>query len=311
MEQAKSVLATAKKRKRYSRGKLKKDLYAYLMILPSLLLFAFFIWIPMVMNIVLSFFNNYSFSSFVGFDNYVRLFSDPNFIQAFKNTFVYIFWSLVIGFFLPIILGLLLSEVAHASGFFRIGIYFPAIISGIAVAFLFKSLYTPEPFGVLNTILQKLGLPTSLWADDKNLVIPLIVIAMTWKGAGGTVLIYLSALQTVDNSLYEAVRLDGGRLFRRLRHVTLPHLKPMIATMFILQIISVFQVFYEPLVIGNLGGPDGASTTLMFLSYKYAFMSGDQALGAACGVILSLIILIFSAFYFLTEHLVNRRGPSR
>lgn len=305
IEQATRSPKAAHRRKKYSKTRLKRDLYAYALILPSLLLFAFFIWIPMVMNIVLSFFTDYSFSTFAGFANYRELFSDPAFSQAFGNTFIYIFWSLAIGFLLPIILGLLLSEVAHATGFFRIGIYFPAIISGIAVAFLFQSLYSPESFGVLNTILKNLGLSPSLWADDRRLVIPLIVLAMTWKGAGGTVLIYLSALQTVDNSLYEAVRLDGGGLLRRFRHVTFPHLKPMIATMFILQIISVFQVFYEPMVIGHLGGPDGASTSLMFLSYKYAFMDGEQALGAACGVILSLVILVFSGFYFLVDRLVG------
>ena len=258
------------------------------------------------MNVILSFFEGFNLKEFQGFDNYKFIFSDPVFQHAIANTFKYILWSLVIGFFIPIILGILLSEVTKGQAFFRMCIYLPCIISGIAVAFLFKSLYSPEKFSVLNTILQKLGFAPSLMADDSDLVIPLIVVAMTWRGAGGTVLIYLSAMQNVDNSLYEAVRIDGGGLWKRFRYVTIPHLKPTISTLFIMQIISVFQVFYEPMVISS-GGPDNASMSLMLLSYNYAFSDAKPQYGAAVGVILSLIILAFTGAYFLVLRLTDGR----
>lgn len=292
--------------KKRKRQRLKNDLSGWLLLLPGVLLFSFFVWGPLIMNVVLSFFDGYKMSNFLGFGNYLEVFNDSIFQQALANTFKYIFWSLLIGFLLPLIIGILLSELAWGQSFFRIAIYFPCIISGIAVAFLFKSLYEPEAYSILNVIRTSLGLPTSLFVDDPNKAIPLIVIAMTWRGAGGTALIYLSAVQSIDNSQYEAVRLDGGGFLARLKYVTLAHLKPTLSTLFILQIISVFQVFYEPMIIGQ---GNVHSISLMLLAYNYAFSDGKPELGAAVSVILSLIILLFTLAYFaLTKYFERRKG---
>ena len=105
-----------KKRKTISKAVLKKNLLAWLIMLPSLALFAFFVWIPLFKNVLLSFFNDYSFSEFVGLKNYSALFNDVSFVAALKNTFLYIFWSLLIGFLVPMVIGFLLSEVIHAKG---------------------------------------------------------------------------------------------------------------------------------------------------------------------------------------------------
>jgi len=281
-----------------------KNFSGWLLLLPGLILFGFFVWGPMVMNVIYSFFDGYSLKNFIGFDNYMYIFNDSMFQAALQNTFYYIFWSLLIGFFAPIIIGLLLSEVVLGKSFFRMIIYLPCIISGIAVAFLFKSLYDPEPYAIFNVILKSLGLPTSLFADDPSLAIPLIVVAMTWRGAGGTVLIYLSAIQTIDPSQYEAVRLDGGGLIRRIQYVTWPVLKPTISTLLIMQVISVFQVFYEPMIIGN---SNIHSISMMLLSYNYAFSDGKPQLGAAVSVILSLIIIVFTGIYFAVTAYFKRR----
>jgi multiple sugar transport system permease protein len=119
---------------------------------------------------------------------------------------------------------------------------------------------------------------------------------MTWRGAGATTLIYLSALQNINNSQYEASRIDGANWFNRMRYITFPHLKPTIRMLFILQVISVFQVFYEPLVMTS-GGPNGASLSLLLLSYNYYFESMDASSSAAVGVILSLIIIMLTIIY--------------
>lgn len=287
----------------------KRDLTGWLIMLPSLALFAFFVWGPMIMNLLLSFFDGFNFTEFRGFDNYVTIFHDEVFISALTNTFKYIFWSLVIGFLVPLILGILLSEVRHCKALFRIGLYLPCVISGIAASFLFKSLYDPEPYSVLNTLLVAMGLPTSLFTSDPKLAIPLIVIAMTWRGAGSTVLIYLSAIQTIDTNQYEAVRLDGGGFLSRLNHVVLSHLRETISTLFILQIISVFQVFYEPLIIG--GETNVSTISLMLKSYTYAFVDAKPELGAAVSVILSIIILIFTGFYYLLQFYFDRRRKAK
>ena len=290
------------------KQKLKKNLVAYLIMLPSLVLFALFVWIPIFKNFRLSFYEDYSFQTFVEFDNFKAIFADEMFISALKNTFVYIFWSLIIGFLVPFIIGFLLSECFHAKGFFRICIYIPCMISGIAVVFLFKNIYGDESYSILNVILKAFGAEERLWRGDINLIIPLIVIAMTWRGAGGTALIYLSNFQQIDSTLYEAARMDGANPFQRFIRITIPQMKSTLLTLLILQIISVFQVFYEPMVIGDLGnGPMGqASMSLMLLSYKYAFIDSELAMGAAVSVVLTIIILAFTVLYFVLTKKLNK-----
>ena len=294
------------KRKKNYKALVKKNLLAWLIMLPSLILFAFFVWTPLIKNVILSFFSDYSFKEFVGFKNYQALFQDVSFIAALKNTFKYIFWSLLIGFLVPMIIGFLLSEVIHAKGFFRVCIYIPCMISGIAVVFLFKNVYGDETYSILNVILKAFGGTPRKWASDPNIIIPLIVIAMTWKGAGGTALIYLSNFQQIDSSLYEAARMDGAKPFQRFARVMMPQMRNTILTLLVLQIISVFQVFYEPLVIGNWGGPLDSSMSLMLLAYKFAFNDLEFAKGAAASIFLALIILAFTLAYFALVRYFNK-----
>jgi len=287
------------KRKKSHKAKIKKNLIAWAIMIPSLLIFAFFVWVPLLKNIVVSTFTDYNFDEFVGVQNYIDVFTEGNIVIAIQNTFLYILWSLLIGFLAPMIIGFLLSECIHAKGFFRVCIYIPCMISGIAVVFLFKNIYGDETYSILNVIIKAFGGEPKLWGSDPNIIIPLIVLAMTWKGAGGTALIYLSNFQLVDSSLYEASRMDGARPFTRFCRVTLPQMKSTMLTLLILQIISVFQVFYEPLVIGNWGGPvNDASMTLMLLAYKYGFSDLEYGKAAAVSCILAVIILAFTLLYF-------------
>lgn len=286
---------------------IRKNIGAWLIMLPCLILFAFFVWLPMLKNFGLSFFNDYSFSEFEGFSNYIEIFKDDSFLTAVKNTFIYIAWSLVIGFLVPMFMGFLLSECFHAKGFFRVCLYLPCMISGIAVVFLFKNIYGDETYSILNVIIKAFGGDPRLWASDPNIIIPLIVIAMTWKGAGGTALIYLSNFQQIDPTLYEAGRIDGATPIQRFLNITLPQMKNTLLTLLILQIISVFQVFYEPMVIGSWGGPvNDASMSLMLLSYMYAFHDFEHAYAAASSMVLSLIIIIFTIGYFALLKYLNK-----
>ena len=267
--------------------------------LPSLVLFCFFIWLPLIENVLYSFYEIKRFQrqTFIGFENYARVFADPAFTKALLNTFLYAFWSILIGFCLPIFLGLLLSETVHFKGLYRIGLYIPNIISGIAVVLMWTNILDGSNGSMINGFLNMLGLKSVTILSDSNWVIPVIVLVMTWRGAGGTVLIYLSAFQTIDTSLYEVAKLDGAGVFRRIWNVTLPSIRPTIKLLFMLQIISVFQVFYEPMVM-TAGGPDNASISLMYLCYRYTFIDKDPGAGAATGVILAIIIGLLSIVYF-------------
>lgn len=276
----------------------KKNLGGWLIMLPSITLFIFFVWVPLASNVSLSFFETvgYTKEKFIGFDKYIEVIKDPVFIKAFINTLKYLFWSIVIGFMIPIILALLLSEIVHFKGFFKTMIYFPNIVPGLAAVIMWKFLFDPDPSGALNSILSFIDVSPLPWLNSQTLVIPLIVLIMTWKGAGATTLIYLAVLQGIDNTYYEAARLEGANLWQRIRYITLPHLIPTIRMLFILQIISVFQVFYEPYVMTD-GGPNNASVSLLQLIYKYAFTEGDTAKAAALGVIVALMLLLLTILY--------------
>lgn len=292
------------------KGKIKKNVLAWAIILPSILLFVFFVWYPILFNIGLSFFKDNTFSEFVWFENYKAIFEDIKFITALKNTFLYIFWSLIIGFLVPLFIGFLLSETVHAKGVFRVIVYLPCMISGMAVVFLFRSMFGNNNWDVINVILIRwFGAKEGVqWTADPNLVIPVIVFAMTWRGAGGTALIYLSNFQQIDDSIYEASRLDGISPIRRFFKLTLPMMKTTIFLLLILQIISVFQVFYEPMVIA---GDNVNAISLMLLAYNYAYVNGEfeYAKSAATSVILAIIILGTTIAYFaLTKFLERKAG---
>jgi len=276
----------------------KKNLGGWLIMLPSIALFLFFIWVPLASNVSLSFFETagYTKIKFVGFEKYMEVINDPVFIKAFINTFKYTFWSLVIGFFIPILLALFLSEIIHFKGFFRTMIYFPNIVPGLAVVIMWKFLFDPDPNGAINAMLQTFDVASQPWLNSQTWVIPLIVLTMTWKGAGATTLIYLATLQGIDSTYYEASRLEGANLWQRIRYITFPHLFPLIRMLFILQIITVFQVFYEPLVMTS-GGPNNSSISLLQLIYKYAFTTGDTSKAAALGVIVALMLFTLTIIY--------------
>lgn len=277
---------------------LKKHWFAYILMIPSIMLFVFYVWAPLSSNILLSFYTSigYERNEFIFLDNYKEVLADPVFLAALLNTFKYLFWSIVIGFILPIILAILLNEIIHLKGFFRAIVYFPNVVPGLAAIILWLFLYEPSSAGIFNVMLDLIGQESSTWLNNQSLVIPLIVLTMTWKGAGATTLIYLAVLQSVDQTYYEVSRLEGASIFQRVRHVTIPHLLPTIRVLFILQIISVFQVFYEPLVMTD-GGPNNASISLFQLIYRYAFRQGDAAKAAALGVIVALLLMIFTVLY--------------
>lgn len=276
----------------------KSDTIGWLVMLPSIVLFAFFVWEPLLENIRISLYSakGYQLLDFVGFDNYIKVISKPSFLQTLKNTFSYTLWSLIIGFFVPIVMAILISETVHLKGLFRVGVYFPNIVPGLATIWIWKYFFTPGNTGVLNILLSKIGIEPLVWLNNSKWTIPLIVLVLTWKGAGSTALIYMANISGISPELYEAATIDGASIWKRIRHITLPSMMGIGRTMLILQIIAVFQILYEPMVMTN-GGPNGASTSLMMQVYMYAFRDYNYPFAAALSVMICLILIILSGLY--------------
>ncbi|HEY8425730.1 MAG TPA: sugar ABC transporter permease [Limnochordales bacterium] len=288
---------------------IRRNLGGWLVMLPGLVLLTFFVWLPLLSNVSLSFYEvkGYTKQSFVGLANYGQVLGDPQFQRALLNTGLYVFWSIVIGFPVPIVLALLLSEVIHLRAVFRTALYLPNVVPGLAAALLWKFLYDPDPGGMLNGLLAMAGLPPQPWLNSPTWVIPLIVVTLTWKAAGATTLIYLATIQSIDATYYEAARMDGANLWQRVRFITLPSIAPTVRMLFVLQVISVFQVLYEPLVMTG-GGPNNASLSLLQLIYRYVFVRGDVASGAALGVIVAIVLLLLTGCYWWATKRAEGRG---
>ena len=171
------------------------------------------------------------------------------------------------------------------------------ILPGLAVIILWSAFFSGEKSGVLNIILSKFGIPKQLYLTKANLVIPIIISIATWKGAGATALIYMAAMAGVNPELYEAAAIDGASVWQRIWHILLPSIRKLAGTLLILQIIAVFQIMYEPMVLTK-GGPDNASLSLMQLMWQYAFGGNmDYGKASAVAVIVTIILLGMTAVY--------------
>jgi multiple sugar transport system permease protein len=276
-----------------------KGISGWVLLIPSVVLFLFFIWIPLVESVQLSLYRaqGIRLQEFVGLRNYRDVFGHPDFMAALRNSFSYTLWSLVIGFLVPIILAILVNEIRHGKSFFKVSVYMPNVVPGIAMVLLWSFIFRPSNTGILNILLDKVGIPPQPWLTNPRWTIPLIVVTMTWKGAGATTLLYIAGLQGIDPELYEAAIIDGASIPRRVWHITIPCIYNLARTLLILQIISVFQVLYEPLVMTG-GGPNNASISIMLLVFRYAFERFDYPKAGAVSVIISSILIVLTALYF-------------
>ncbi|MFV0401063.1 MAG: carbohydrate ABC transporter permease [Oscillospiraceae bacterium] len=278
----------------------KRDFGSWILLVPTLILFIIVLWQPLLSGLVLSFFetSGYETVRFNGLQNYRDIITNSEFTAALVNSFAYTFWSLAIGFLMPLVVAMMLNEMVHLKALYRFTFYFPSMIPGMATALLWYFIFDPGEGGVLNMILALFGRSPSMWLQNSALTIPLIVITMTWRGFGGTMLIYLAALQGINQDLYEAASIDGAGFFRKVWHIEVPQLKSMIMLMLIRQIIGVFQVMQEPLAMTG-GGPNNASISLMLESYYYGFRYFEAGRSMAVGAVTFVILAVLTVIYQL------------
>jgi multiple sugar transport system permease protein len=287
------------KKGRMARGFVSRNISGWLVMLPSILLFLFFTWEPLLESVRLSLYqaNGMRLIRFAGLKNYADVIQHPDFSAALGNSFLYTFWSLVIGFLVPIVLAIFLNELRQGKSFVKTSVYLPNVVPGLALVFMFGFMFRPGNTGLFNILLDYAGIGPQPWLTNPRWTIPLIVATLTWKGAGATTLLYIAGLQGIDPELYEAAIIDGAGIRARVRHITLPCIYNLARTLLILQIIAVFQILYEPLVMTN-GGPNNASISIMQLVFKFAFERFDYPKAASVSVIISVILIFLTVLYF-------------
>ncbi|ODT40438.1 MAG: ABC transporter permease [Microbacterium sp. 71-36] len=271
---------------------------------PLVLVFAYFSWGPIVRGLVLSFQKtNFLTSSWVGLHNFEYVLTDPVLPRAILNTVLFTAIGLLVGAPLPLALAVVMSELRRWKGLYSALAYLPVVIPPVVAILLWKVLYMPGPSGLLNSLLGTVGLGPLAWLDSEQLVIPSMVLAATWAGAGTSVIIYLAALGGVRPDLYEAAELDGAGVWSRVWHVTLPQIRGVILVLILLQLIGTMQVFNEPKLLTG-GGPNNASISILMLIYQYGFVNSNYGAAAALSVMLAAVLAIVSiVFQFSTRRL--------
>ncbi|WP_166355689.1 carbohydrate ABC transporter permease [Phytoactinopolyspora limicola] len=272
-------------------------------LLPLLITFGFFSWLPVAKSLVLSMqrTNLVTAAEWVGLANFERVLADPLLWTAVWNTTWFTLLAVVVGFPVPVMLAVFIGELRKSRGLASALAYIPVILPPVVAVLLWKAYYNPGPDGLFNTVLGWFGLGPFPWLQDGTMAMPSIVVQATWAGFGGTTIIYLAALRSVRTDLYEAAEVDGASIWRRVWHITLPQLRGIMLIMLLLQLIGTFQVFTEPFIMTG-GGPENRTTTILMLIYNYAFIAGDYGKATALSLMLAGVLSIVSAVYlFLTR----------
>ena len=279
--------------------------------LPMILVFSIFSWLPIVRSVIMSFqkTNLITPAQWVGLDNFVAVLNDPLLGTALRNTAYFAILALILGFPIPILMAVLMSEVKRGKGLYSALAYLPVVIPPVVAVLLWRVFYDASPNGVFNTMLGWVGIGPQPFLQSPTQAMPALVIEATWAAAGGSIIIYLAALLIVPPELYDAAEVDGAGIFRKIWHVTLPQMRGVLFVMLILQIIATAQVFLEPYLFTG-GGPANATVTVLLLIYRYAFqnsLGGNYGMATALSVMLALFLAVLSWAYF---RLTNRWSTS-
>ncbi|MCY7778694.1 sugar ABC transporter permease [Bacillus haynesii] len=296
------ALIVEKKRKTRFWEKLLQQKYLYLMILPGLIYFLLFKYVPM-WGIVIAFQDYQPFlgitgSEWVGFKHFERLFTEPTFFMLLKNTLILFFLNLVVFFPIPIILALLLNEVRVAlfKKFVQTLIYIPHFMSWVIVVSLSFVLLTVDG-GLINEIIAYFGGEKINFLLNESWFRPMYILQVIWREAGWSTIIYLAAITAVDPQLYEAAKMDGANRLRRMWHVTLPAIRSVIVVLLILKIGDTLELGFEHVYL--LLNATNREVAEIFDTYVYTagLKQGQFSYSTAVGLFkaaVGLILVIFA-----------------
>lgn len=266
----------------------------YLFILPALIVLTVFFFIPFFQTIGLSFYD-YSTSiydpQFVGVQNYTNILHSGLFYKVMGNTFLFLILAVPFLVIFPLFLAVLINQKIRGITLYKILIYLPVIVSIVVAAIAFKWLYAQE--GILNYFVTMFGLKPIGWLTDSKFSLLSVAIVTIWKGVGYYMMIYLAALMSVPQELYEACDIDGANFLTKHLTVTIPQILPTIALVSTISIISAMKVFVEIYVMTK-GGPLNSSKTIVYYIYERAFENLDLGYASALAVVLLVVIMAFS-----------------
>lgn len=292
---------SAANKQKIRKRKAKAAVEGFLYLLPTLFILTIFVFIPIVTSFQMSLtriapFGNKTID--VGLGNYIRLFSDPDYLNTIKVTLIFTLIVVPLGVGLAVFLAIALSyPLDHLSWFHRLLIFVPIVISSAVTGVLFRWIYHPV-IGYLNYALLQIGIDGPNWLNSKEWALVAVAMAVIWRQLGFNVIIALAGVQNIDGTYYEAAKVDGASTWHRIRHITLPLISPTLFFLFIINFINSLQVFGEINILTE-GGPGGATTTMLYSIYYDAFVGTPfRGYASAQAYLLFILILIISFIQF-------------
>lgn len=274
----------------------RRYLPGMVLLAPALVVMTVMFFVPMITSLVYSFGDYSGIGPFtwVGLDNYTEILADPRFQQAWGNTAVFAVITMTVGPLLGLVTALMLNRRIPGRTFFRAAFFVPVTASLVVVSTLWKLLLNEQ--GLLNDVLQLIGLERHDWLSDPSTALAAVSVASIWQGFGFETVVFLAALQSIPADLMESARMDGAGPWQRFLAVTLPSLRPTMLFVFVVGIIGAFQAFDQVYVMTD-GGPVGSTTTVVY--YLVArFRSLDLGHASAAAYLLVAVLVVISVIQF-------------
>lgn len=287
-------VSNPKVKKKNSTLERKQRLAGIILVTPAMLHFILFTSIPIVMALWLSMTDYRVFSppNWNWFSNYVEMFRDNVFMLSIWNTTVYTFWTVPVSMAIALVVAFILNEKLRLRAWYRAAFFMPHVTATVAIAMVWMWMYNKE-FGLLNAVLQGVGLPKINWLGDPNWSMFSVILLGIWKGIGQKMIIYLAALQGIPNQLYEAASIDGASKLQQFYRITIPMLSQVTFFIFVISLIDSFQVF-EQIYVMTGGGPVHSTTVMTYEIYRNAFESYRMGYASAQAFLLFLIVFILT-----------------
>ncbi len=292
-----------------SKSRLKRGeaLTGILFVIPSLLMWSYWFLFPAIKSMRLSFYE-YSYirpeeATFVGFDNFKRLFADKKFLASIQHSLFLVVCAVILLTVLSFSIALLLQSNIKGKTFFRTSYYMPYVISSVAVSIFFMYFFIKG--GVGSTLFSFLGLKNTTWFTDTKYALIFVLIIYIWQQIGFYMILYISGLQSISRELYEAAEIDGANGWKKTRYITIPLVKPTTYMVITLCMINSFQIFDQIAAISKqnpLGSPAGSTSTMVTFLYQQSFSYMDMGYGSAAAMVLVVFIFGLSMLRnFLTK----------
>lgn len=289
-------------KKQVNRLKRGENLVGWTFVAPTLLCFIVLTAFPFFLSILLSmvdwnFFSGWEKLKFVGFDNFVEIWDNKDFVMGLENTFVYVITIVPLSILLSIVFAYCMNGRIFGKKLLRMAFFIPYISSIVAVGTVFKFLFRED--GIVNNLLMNLHIiaqPVKWNIDARFSKIPIILLSV-WMSIGYQLILFTAAMQNVPTSLYEAARIDGASSLKQFTKITLPMISPTIFYLVITRTMSVFKIFGSVNVF-TMGSSIDSNTSVVVEIYEYAFSKYEFGPASAMSMVLFGIILIITAINF-------------